>query len=207
MASTAAPISDTLRPSTPPSAGVNIDHCIAPPVKRGDSGELGMSTTMSDTFLTTCIRTPIGALRLASNGSALTRVSILDTDAAEESDVPADDDTVLAAAREQLDAYFDTRLTRFDLPLEARGTEFQRRVWESLRVIPFGETISYAELARRIESPKAVRAVGAANGRNPLMIIVPCHRVIGADGSLTGFGGGIERKRWLLDHERRVRVS
>jgi methylated-DNA-[protein]-cysteine S-methyltransferase len=166
-----------------------------------------MSTTMSDTFLTTCIRTPIGTLRLASNGTALTRVSILDTDAAEDSDVPADDDAVLAAAREQLDAYFDTRLTRFDLPLEARGTEFQRRVWESLRVIPFGETISYAELARRIESPKAVRAVGAANGRNPLMIIVPCHRVIGADGSLTGFGGGIERKRWLLDHERRVRVS
>lgn len=166
-----------------------------------------MSTTMSDTFLTTCIRTPIGALRLASNGGALTRVSIVDTDAAEDSDVPADDDAVLATAREQLDAYFDMRLTRFDLPLEAHGTDFQRRVWESLRVIPFGETISYAELARRIESPKAVRAVGAANGRNPLMIVVPCHRVIGADGSLTGFGGGIERKRWLLDHERRVRVS
>ena len=166
-----------------------------------------MSTTMSDTFLTTCIRTPIGALRLASNGSALTRVSIADTDAPEESDIPADDDAVLAAAREQLGAYFDMRLTRFDLPLEARGTEFQRRVWDSLRVIPFGQTISYAELARRIDSPKAVRAVGAANGRNPLMIVVPCHRVIGADGSLTGFGGGIERKRWLLDHERRVRVS
>jgi methylated-DNA-[protein]-cysteine S-methyltransferase len=166
-----------------------------------------MSTTMSDTFVTACITSPIGTLRLGSNGSALTRVSIADAEAREESDIPADDDAILAAAREQLDAYFDMRLTRFDLPLEARGTEFQRRVWDSLRVIPFGETISYAELARRIESPKAVRAVGAANGRNPLMIVVPCHRVIGADGSLTGFGGGIERKRWLLDHERSVRVS
>ena len=166
-----------------------------------------MSTTMSDTFLTTCITSPIGALRLTSNGIALTRVSIAAFDPPQESDIPADDDAVLAAAREQLDAYFDMRLTRFDLPLEARGTQFQRRVWDSLSVIPFGETISYAELARRIESPKAVRAVGAANGRNPLMIVVPCHRVIGADGSLTGFGGGIERKQWLLDHERRVRVS
>jgi methylated-DNA-[protein]-cysteine S-methyltransferase len=98
------------------------------------------------------------------------------------------------------------RLRQFDLPLEPRGTEFQRRVWDSLRTIPYGDTMSYAELARRIDHPKAVRAVGAANGRNPLMIIVPCHRVIGADGSLTGFGGGIERKRWLLDHEARAQL-
>jgi methylated-DNA-[protein]-cysteine S-methyltransferase len=120
--------------------------------------------------------------------------------------VPAEVDPVLAAAHEQLNAYFDMRLSDFDLPLEPRGTEFQRRVWDSLTTIPFGETISYAELARRIDNPKAVRAVGAANGRNPLMIIVPCHRVIGADGSLTGFGGGIDRKRWLLDHEARARL-
>jgi methylated-DNA-[protein]-cysteine S-methyltransferase len=165
-----------------------------------------MIATMNDTLLSTRITSPIGWLRLTSNGTALTRVSIADGEDTNDPDVASDADAVLSIAREQLDAYFDMRLTRFDLPLEPRGTGFQLRVWESLRAIPFGETISYAELARRIDNPKAVRAVGAANGRNPLMIVVPCHRVIGADGSLTGFGGGIERKRWLLDHETRVRL-
>ncbi len=163
-----------------------------------------MIATMNDTVLSTRITTPIGTLTLTSNGTALTRLAIADAGELADSDVPADADGILAAAQEQLDAYFDMRLTRFDLPLEPRGTDFQQRVWESLRVIPFGETISYAELARRVGSPKAVRAVGAANGRNPLMIIVPCHRVIGADGSLTGFSGGVERKQWLLDHETRA---
>ena len=165
-----------------------------------------MIATMTETLLSTRVTSPIGMLTLTSNGSALTQLLI-----ARESDMngesgPADADSVLAAAREQLDAYFDMRLTDFDLPLEPGGTDFQRRVWDSLKTIPFGETISYAELARRIDQPQAVRAVGAANGRNPLMIIVPCHRVIGADGSLTGFGGGIERKQWLLDHETRARL-
>ena len=108
---------------------------------------------------------------------------------------------VLAEARAQLEAYFAGELMEFDLPLAARGTPFQERVWSALRKIGFGESISYAELARRIGDPSSVRAVGHANGRNPLPVIVPCHRVIGADGSLTGFGGGIERKRWLLEHE------
>src|SRR5688572_64315 len=166
-----------------------------------------MIATMNDTILSTRVSSPIGTLTLTSNGSALTRLSIAEPNDGNDMDVSPDADAILAAAREQLDAYFDMRLTRFDLPLESRGTEFQRRVWDSLRTIPFGETISYAELARRIDKPKAVRAVGAANGRNPLMILVPCHRVIGADGSLTGFGGGIERKRWLLDHEARARPA
>ena len=165
-----------------------------------------MTATMTDTVLSARIASPIGMLTLTSNGSALTQLLIAREDETDAELVAPETDAVLAAAREQLDAYFDMRLTRFDLPLEPRGTDFQRRVWESLRVIPFGETISYAELARRIDNPKAVRAVGAANGRNPLMIVVPCHRVIGADGSLTGFGGGIERKRWLLDHESRTRL-
>jgi methylated-DNA-[protein]-cysteine S-methyltransferase len=165
-----------------------------------------MIATMNDTILSTRITSPIGTLTLTSNGSALTRLSIANAEDIADTDLPSERDAVLAAAREQLDAYFDMRLMQFDLPLEPHGTEFQQRVWESLRVIPFGETISYAELARRVGNPKAVRAVGAANGRNPLMIIVPCHRVIGADGSLTGFGGGIERKRWLLDHETRARL-
>lgn len=165
-----------------------------------------MIATMTDTVLSIRVPSPIGVLTLTSNGSALTQLLIARDEDVDTESVPADVDPVLAAAREQLDAYFDMRLTRFDLPLEPRGTDFQRRVWDSLKAIPFGETISYAELARRIDNPKAVRAVGAANGRNPLMIIVPCHRVIGADGSLTGFGGGIDRKRWLLDHETRAPV-
>jgi methylated-DNA-[protein]-cysteine S-methyltransferase len=165
-----------------------------------------MIATMNDTILSTRITSPIGMLTLTSNGSALTRLSIAKEGALDPAQVPAEADAVLLAAREQLEAYFDMRLTNFDLPLEPKGTDFQRRVWDSLRTIPFGKTISYAELARRIDNPKAVRAVGAANGRNPLMIIVPCHRVIGADGSLTGFGGGIDRKRWLLEHETLTRL-
>jgi methylated-DNA-[protein]-cysteine S-methyltransferase len=103
--------------------------------------------------------------------------------------------------REQLDAYFAGELDTFDLPLAPQGTPFQLRVWEQLTKIPFGETISYGELARRLDDPKLVRAVGLANGRNPISIVIPCHRVIGADGSLVGYGGGLERKRWLLEHE------
>jgi methylated-DNA-[protein]-cysteine S-methyltransferase len=165
-----------------------------------------MIAPMTETTLSTRVTSPIGMLTLTSNGSALTQLLIAREDDMNAERVPAEADPVLVAAREQLDAYFDMRLTDFDLPLEPRGTDFQRRVWDSLKTIPFGATISYAELARRIDQPKAVRAVGAANGRNPLMIIVPCHRVIGADGSLTGFGGGIDRKRWLLDHETRARL-
>jgi methylated-DNA-[protein]-cysteine S-methyltransferase len=104
-------------------------------------------------------------------------------------------------------AYFDGNLHAIDtLPVETAGTPFQREVWGALRLIPCGSTISYAELARRIGRPAAVRAVGLANGANPVGVVVPCHRVIGANGSLTGYGGGIERKRWLLDHERQMRM-
>jgi methylated-DNA-[protein]-cysteine S-methyltransferase len=108
-----------------------------------------------------------------------------------------------ASAREQLSAYFAGELTQFDLPLAPQGSEFQLGVWEQLRRIPYGATISYGELAQRIGDPSASRAVGAANGRNPLPIVVPCHRVIGADGSLTGFGGGIATKKFLLEHEQK----
>ncbi len=108
------------------------------------------------------------------------------------------------AAAEQLSEYFAGERLDFDLPLVMNGTAFQQRVWAALREIPYGETESYGELAARIGSPGASRAVGLANGRNPIGIIVPCHRVIGASGSLTGYGGGIERKRQLLDMEREV---
>jgi methylated-DNA-[protein]-cysteine S-methyltransferase len=107
----------------------------------------------------------------------------------------------------QLRAYFAGALKEFDLPLAPQGTRFQRAVWQALRSIPYGATASYGEIARRIGKPKAVRAVGGANGRNPLPIVVPCHRVIGSDGSLTGFGGGLTTKQKLLDLERRYATS
>jgi methylated-DNA-[protein]-cysteine S-methyltransferase len=107
----------------------------------------------------------------------------------------------LPAAARQLKEYFAGKRREFDLPLRMEGTEFQQRVWRELTKIPFGETRSYGQLAKRLNNPNGSRAVGLANGRNPIAIIVPCHRVIGADGSLTGFGGGIDRKEWLLTHE------
>ena len=118
---------------------------------------------------------------------------------------PASNPGGLTAA---LRAYFEGDLTAIDgLPVAASGTEFQQAVWRALREIPCGQTCSYGELARRIGRPAAVRAVGLANGANPVGIVVPCHRVIGSDGTLTGYGGGIERKRWLLEHERRLGAS
>lgn len=107
-----------------------------------------------------------------------------------------------AEAREQLDSYFAGERIEFDLPLAPAGSGFQRAVWAALRDIPYGETATYGEIARRIGRPDAVRAVGAANGSNPIAIVVPCHRVIGADGALTGYAGGLERKRFLLELER-----
>jgi methylated-DNA-[protein]-cysteine S-methyltransferase len=110
--------------------------------------------------------------------------------------------SVLSQAVRQLEAYFDGDLLTFDLPFELHGTEFQRRCWLALGTIPYGQTVSYGEQARRLGlGSDAARAVGAANGRNPLPIVLPCHRVIGADGSLTGFGGGLHVKRFLLEHE------
>ena len=111
------------------------------------------------------------------------------------------DDAAFAQARAQLDEYFAGARTEFRVPLELAGNAFERRVWRELLEIPYGQTASYGEIARRIGTPHAARAVGLANGRNPVAVIVPCHRVIGADGSLTGYGGGLERKRLLLDLE------
>ena len=117
------------------------------------------------------------------------------------------DDDAFFAVREQLTEYFAGTRRTFDIPTQLQGTPFQQRVWAELTQIPFGETISYAELARRVGKPSASRAVGAANGRNPISIIVPCHRVIAADGKLTGYGGGLDNKRRLLDWERSVRLG
>ena len=114
-----------------------------------------------------------------------------------------EDNAPFAEVTRQLQAYFSGELKEFDLPLAPEGTEFQLRVWNSLRTIPYGETISYSQLAQKIGNPQAVRAVGLANGSNPIPIIVPCHRVIGSDGSLTGFGGGLANKQKLLALEGR----
>ncbi len=111
------------------------------------------------------------------------------------------DDAGFVKVRSQLEEYFDGRRTQFDLTLALHGSEFERTVWAALCEVPYGETVSYGDIARRIGRPGAARAVGAANGRNPVCIVVPCHRVIGADGSLGGYGWGVERKSWLLDHE------
>lgn len=148
------------------------------------------------------LTTPIGDLLLAGDESALCVVGFPEGSRRRE---PEPDwiysEKGLKPACEQLQAYFEGTLREFDLPLRPGGTEFQRRVLEELRKIPYGMTVSYGDIARRIGKPKAVRAVGAANARNPIPIIIPCHRVIGASGDLTGFGGGLAVKQALLRHE------
>lgn len=148
---------------------------------------------------------PVGELLLISDGVALTGLHFAGPKPADPGPDCRRDPAKFDQVREQLADYFAGRLQAFGLPLEPQGTPFQRRVWSELRRIPFGETISYGELARRIGQPSASRAVGRANGQNPIAVIVPCHRVIGANGSLTGFGGGMDRKRWLLEHETATR--
>jgi methylated-DNA-[protein]-cysteine S-methyltransferase len=148
------------------------------------------------------IVSPIGRLLLTSNGSALTGLYMEPhTGGPEPGPAWVRDDGATRAAAEQLTAYFEGGLQQFNLPLELRGTEFQRNVWTMLRAIPFGTTLTYTEVAERAGAPGAVRAVGAAIGRNPVSIVVPCHRVIGSNGKLTGYAGGLDRKRWLLAHE------
>jgi methylated-DNA-[protein]-cysteine S-methyltransferase len=151
----------------------------------------------------TTIDSPIGRLLLTSDGTALTGLYMEPSRKAQSTEGWIQDLSVppLAAAVRQLTEYFAGTRREFDLPLRPQGTAFQQRVWRELTEIPYGETWSYGELAKRIDKPSASRAVGLANGRNPISILVPCHRVIGADGSLTGYGGGLDRKRWLLAHE------
>jgi methylated-DNA-[protein]-cysteine S-methyltransferase len=148
---------------------------------------------------------PVGVLTLAASATGL-RYILWEND--ELTRVPDGADVVdpaahpvLAVAARQLTEYFAGERTDFDVPLEPQGTVFQLAAWQALRTIPYGQTVSYGEQARRLGDVNKSRAVGAANGRNPLSIIVPCHRVVGSDGSLTGFGGGIEAKAWLLAHE------
>jgi methylated-DNA-[protein]-cysteine S-methyltransferase len=139
--------------------------------------------------------TPIGTLWLEGDGTGLSAVSFDGPPGARS------DEALLRAAEAQLRAYFAGELTRFDLRLALRGTDFQRRVWEAVAQVPYGRTTTYSAVAAALGRPSACRAVGAANGRNPLPVVVPCHRVVGASGALTGYGGGLDRKRVLLDLE------
>jgi methylated-DNA-[protein]-cysteine S-methyltransferase len=157
---------------------------------------------MNARTLYTTIASPIGELLLAGDGTGLTRLHMQD---APRPITPSPEwrreHEPFVDVIQQLSDYFAGERRQFDLPLALKGNEFELRVWAALPEIPYGETASYGEIARTIGAPTAARAVGLANGRNPIALIVPCHRVIGADGSLTGYGGGLPRKRYLLDLE------
>jgi methylated-DNA-[protein]-cysteine S-methyltransferase len=160
------------------------------------------------TTTTTTMESPVGTLTLTAVDGRLTGLHMDGQRHAPAGSTDwVRDDAGLAGVVEQLEAYFGGSRSTFDVPLDLQGTDFQRRVWTGLLEIPYGETMSYGELARRVGRPGASRAVGLANGRNPVAIIVPCHRVIGANGTLTGYGGGLDRKVWLLDHERARRAA
>lgn len=172
-------------------------------------------TTPSTTLGRITVRTEIGPLLLTARGSALHRIDFPPSSSHDLRDLPGFVDSgvpdepgdrstsqVLHAAASQLAEYFARRRTEFDLPYDPDGTPFQRNVWEALARIPYGDTLSYAELAALIGRPRAVRAVGAANGANPLPIVLPCHRVVGSDGTLTGYAGGLATKQRLLELER-----
>jgi methylated-DNA-[protein]-cysteine S-methyltransferase len=165
-----------------------------------------MKTTAATARTHVTVPSPVGPLTIVAEGGMITGLYMDAQRHAPDPEsfgLPADAaDEPFATASVQLRAYFDGELTEFDLPLSPAGTEFQRRVWAGLRAIPYGQTVTYGELARRLGRPAASRAVGLANGKNPISIVVPCHRVIGSDGSLTGYGGGLDRKRFLLALER-----
>ncbi|MGY8914864.1 MAG: methylated-DNA--[protein]-cysteine S-methyltransferase [Flavobacteriales bacterium] len=146
---------------------------------------------------TAFIKTPLGIAKLEGDEFGLSNVSILDSEEKLTDVIPEE----LEDAVYQFNEYFEGKRTQFSLTLNPEGTDFQKKVWEALEQIPYGKTVSYLELSKTLGDPKAIRAVAAANGKNPLWVIVPCHRVIGSDGSLTGYAGGLHRKKWLLEHE------
>ncbi|AXT61632.1 methylated-DNA--[protein]-cysteine S-methyltransferase [Aquimarina sp. AD10] len=151
----------------------------------------------------TCIETPLGTAIISGDENGITSVSVTK----EPKTKPSQDNipVYLKEAVLQLQEYFNGERDVFDLKLNPSGTEFQKKVWDELLKIPFGKTVSYLDIAKRLGDPKCIRAAATANGKNPLWIVIPCHRVIGSDGSLTGYAGGLWRKKWLLDHENPVK--
>lgn len=150
---------------------------------------------------TAFIRTPLGIAKLEGDENGLSVITVLDGEEKLTDIIPE----VLEDAVYQLNEYFEGRRTQFSLQLNPEGTKFQIKVWQALEKIPYGKTVSYLELSKTLGDPKAIRAVASANGKNPLWIVIPCHRVIGSDGSLTGYAGGLHRKKWLLEHESPVK--
>ncbi|MBZ0327772.1 MAG: methylated-DNA--[protein]-cysteine S-methyltransferase [Altibacter sp.] len=146
---------------------------------------------------TAYIASPVGVLEVTGDVKGLASVTFMDASEEISDDIPSE----LEAAVSQLSAYFEGKRTEFSLKLAPEGTEFQKKVWKQLQEIPFGKTISYQQVANSLGDPKAIRAAASANGKNPIAIVIPCHRVIGSDGSLTGYAGGLYRKKWLLEHE------
>jgi len=162
---------------------------------------------MSNALFSTVIDSPVGALTIVASNDGLRAILWPDDDPTRVRLTDAIHDPlhpVIALAVAQLAEYFAGDRVEFDVPLDAVGTEFQRSAWDALRTIPYGTTVSYGEQAQRMGDRRKARAVGAANGRNPISIIVPCHRVVGANGALTGFAGGVDTKAWLLAHEQRI---
>jgi len=167
------------------------------------------------TYVRTTMPSPIGTLTIVANDDDAVVAIDWDGETAHEQlvgdreivDVGAADHPALAVAVEQLGEYFDGARLEFDIPVDAAGTAFQHRAWDALVKIPFGETISYGEQAAMLGDKNKARAVGAANGKNPIPIVVPCHRVVASNGHLTGFAGGLDAKAWLLDHEFKVRAA
>ena len=146
---------------------------------------------------TAFIQSPLGITKIEGDENGIAVIQVLNTDETITSVIPE----VLEDAVYQLHEYFEGKRKKFDINLNPTGTDFQKKVWNALKEIPYGKTHSYLQLSKILGDPKAIRAVAAANGKNPLWIVVPCHRVIGSDGSLTGYAGGLHRKKWLLDHE------
>lgn len=145
---------------------------------------------------TVCIKTPLGMATITGDEMGISAITV-----AEDGSVSNEIPLVLQEAVVQFQSYFEGKRTEFDLPLNPQGTDFQQKVWKGILQIPYGKTMSYLELSKQLGDVKAIRAVAAANGKNPLWIVVPCHRVIGTDGSLTGYAGGLWRKKWLLELE------
>jgi len=143
------------------------------------------------------IKTPLGITLIEGDINGIAKIWVLNEDVPVTKKIPA----VLKDAAQQLAEYFEGKRNNFDFPLNPKGTDFQKKVWNALLEIPFGKTTSYQELSIKLGDIKAIRAVASANGKNPLWVVVPCHRVIGSDGSLTGYAGGLWRKKWLLEHE------
>ena len=201
------PVSSPPVSARPVSAHPVSAHSVSTRPVSTRSASTRFGPTSSVLFQAT-IESPVGTLQLIASDTGIRallwptdedRVRVGSTELVE-----IREHSLLATTAQQLCEYFSGTRTYFDVALDPIGTEFQLDAWQALRAIPFGKTVSYAEQAAKIGRPKAVRAVGAANGKNPISIIVPCHRVIGSNGSLTGFAAGVDAKRWLLDHEKRI---